>query len=596
MIGSDHAMRYGLFRISAAIGIGIGVAILAAWSTSAVEIESPGIEAIVQKHFPAGSKGGMAVLVIKDKTVIHSKGYGLRYGKTPITPQTRMGLASVSKQFAAMCAAFLIEEGKLRLTDKVSKHLPNLRIPRMGRELRVQDLVWHINGLPNFINAKEKASIERYKKKHGLERLNNQTHAEWLAAMKPLRAPGLKWEYTNSGYVLLARIIEVVAGKPFHQFQKERILDVLGMTNTTDSTRFNGSGNMTMPLEDYAKWDRALWDGTLLNDETTKLLFQSGQLDNGDPVGYAFGWHVVHEAGKLVEMSHGGVGSAPGSSRNMIIRDPRNRITVAFFARENLKFNRSYRSRFAEEIRDQVRDGAASQRDRKPSTKPRAAVLAAIERLKENKQPSVSGGSLRTGLLKNAAELPTPEGVGYYLAHPTRGSNFGNDRLVFGLMMLGAHLQASLGDHPYHRVCIRDMSSQAGGKIRYHINHQMGLDADLTFFATDRQGNPVSSVLTSYGADGQSTKGDRRFDVARNWEVVEGILQNEFFGEIRALLIADPLKQMLLAHANAELKKFSPEQKADRTELKNLIQEAQRLMRQPSSSPHDNHLHLSLRL
>ena len=141
------------------------------------------------------------------------------------------------------------------------------------------------------------------------------------------------------------------------------------------------------------------------------------------------------------------------------------------------------------------------------------------------------------------------------------------------------------------------MSSQAGGKIRYHINHQMGLDADLTFFATDLQGNPVSSVLTSYGADGKSTKGDRRFDVARNWEVVEGILQNEFFGEIRALLIADPLKQMLLAHANAELKKCPPpEQKADRTELKNLIQEAQRLMRQPSSSPHDNHLHLSLRL
>ncbi len=83
------------------------------------------------------------------------------------------------------------------------------------------------------------------------------------------RAPGLEFEYTNSGYVLLARIIEVVAEKPFHEFQQERIFDVLGMTNTTDGTRFNGSGNMATTLEDYAKWDRALWDGTLLNGETS---------------------------------------------------------------------------------------------------------------------------------------------------------------------------------------------------------------------------------------------------------------------------------------------------------------------------------------
>ncbi len=71
------------------------------------------------------------------------------FEKEPVTPQTPMGLASVSKQFTAMCAAFLIEEGKIGMTDKVSKYLPDIQIEKDGRELLVQDLIWHISGLPN---------------------------------------------------------------------------------------------------------------------------------------------------------------------------------------------------------------------------------------------------------------------------------------------------------------------------------------------------------------------------------------------------------------------------------------------------------------
>jgi len=554
----------------------------------AIEVESPEVEALVGKHFPAGSKGGLAVLVIRDKIVVHSKGYGLKNGEERITSRTRMGLASITKQFAAMCAAMLIEEGQLKLNDKVSRHLPDIDLPQRGRDLLVRDLIWHTSGLANFIKSEEKTAIARFKEERGLTQLNNQTHAEWLATMPLRRAPGVKWEYTNSGYVLLARIIEVVTGRPFHEFQRERILDVLGMTDTSDSTRFNGSGNMSMSLADYARWDRALWDGALLKHRTNGLLFQSGKLDNGDPVGYGFGWHLVHEDGNLVEMFHTGSGSAPTSSRNIVLRNLRHRITVAVFARENLKFTRSHRTRFAAEIRDRVVQGEAD----KPAAV-RADVLARISEMRQSKPPSVSGGSLRAGLLKHAAELPGPGGVGYYLAHPTRGSNFGNDRLVYGLMMLGEHLRQTLGDHPHHRLCVRDMSGRTGGRIRYHINHQMGLDADLTFFATDLRGNPVSSVYTSYDADGRSSRGDRRFDVARNWEIVAGILQNEFFGEIRAILVADPLKRQLLTHANAKLRRIPPEKQDS---FRSILSRADALMRQPATSPHDNHFHLSLKL
>jgi len=318
---------------------------------SASELEIKEVSEVVRKFFPADADGGLGVLVTRNNEILHCKGYGKKNGKEPITPHTPMRLASITKQFAAMCAAMLIEEGKLHMTDKVSDFLPDLNFQNPGRELLVQDLIWHINGLPNFINKAERESIAAYKEKHGLKNLNNQTHAEWLTTLPLLRPPGIKHDYTNSGYVLMCRILEVIIEKPFHEFQQDRIFDLLDMHDTTDSTRFNGSGNMSTTLLDYAKWDRALWNETLLNDETSKLYFTSGTLDNGEPVGYAMGWRVEYDEDKnLRRATHGGSGSAPGSARNMVSRNFENRTTVAFFARENTSFTRAKRAEFIEAL------------------------------------------------------------------------------------------------------------------------------------------------------------------------------------------------------------------------------------------------------
>lgn len=342
-------------RLSRNVAVLIAAALLFPLAVvGGAEVESAGITKVVRQYFPEGSEGGLAVLVIKQGEVLHAKGYGLKSEKQPITPDTLMGLASVTKQFAAMCAALLIEEGKLSLSDKVSKHLPGVSLPVGGRELLVQDLLWHTSGLVNFIKSEEKQSIAKYKQEHGLEWLNNRTHAEWLATQALLRDPGTEWEYTNSGYVLLARVVEVVAEKPFHEFQREKIFDVLGMSSTSDSTRFNGSGNMSTTLSDYAKWDRALRERILLGEESSALLFKSGTLDNGDKVNYGFGWKLVFDGDELIEVFHGGVGSPPRSARNFVLRDLRNHITVVFFARENLSFVRAVRQKFASDLRDQA--------------------------------------------------------------------------------------------------------------------------------------------------------------------------------------------------------------------------------------------------
>jgi murein endopeptidase len=236
----------------------------------------------------------------------------------------------------------------------------------------------------------------------------------------------------------------------------------------------------------------------------------------------------------------------------------------------------------------------AAAADQKPREDLPMQVASEIERLRQSKRPSVSQGLLTKGTLEHPAELAAPEGVGYYLAHPDRGMNFGNDRLVFGLMSLGAHLRQQLGDHPDHRLRIHDLSSNTGGKQERHINHQMGLDVDLAFYATDAKGALIPSTWASYGADGKSIDGRRLFDARRNWVVVAGIINNEHFGEIRAILISNALKERLLTYAHQQRMDLPSQSETERAKLASLIKKAEALMSQPTSSPHDNHFHLSL--
>ena len=316
---------------------------------SAVEIEP--ISQVVRRHVPLESPGGIAVLVTKNGEVLHRRGYGFVKGRR-LTTQTRLSLASVTKQFAAMCAAMLIEEGRLDLQEKVSHYLPDLKLPIKGRELCVKDLLWHTSGLPNFVNAKEKASIAEFKTEHGLSNLNNQTHAQWLTTMELRRSPGQGFEYTNSGYVLLVRVIEIITGEPFHEFQKRRILDVLGMNDTVDSTTFNGSGNMRTTLVDYNKWDRALWqqDPRLLSKSGFKMLFTRGRFDHDEPIDYGFGWRLSYRNDDPLWAEHGGVGSGTTAARNLVRRHFKDGITVAVFAQEHPQFGRTDREKLVSEI------------------------------------------------------------------------------------------------------------------------------------------------------------------------------------------------------------------------------------------------------
>ncbi len=230
--------------------------------------------------------------------------------------------------------------------------------------------------------------------------------------------------------------------------------------------------------------------------------------------------------------------------------------------------------------------------ERRPESPERRAVRGKIAGMRRGKKPSRAAGKLNDGKLEHPAEL-AQEGTGYYLAYPERKRNFGHDRMVYGLMMLGVYLHEKLGAEDCHRARLHDISVKAGGKVSRHINHQMGLDVDIALYATDADGKPLAATWTKYDGNGKSRDGKRLFDAARNWTVVEGILENEEFGEVRAILLADWLKKKLLAHARAELEKVSRDA-GEKARLKKLIERAEDKIRQPDASPHADHFHLSL--
>lgn len=241
--------------------------------------------------------------------------------------------------------------------------------------------------------------------------------------------------------------------------------------------------------------------------------------------------------------------------------------------------------------------GVASASPKNGPTAVHKAVQKQIRAMKAEKRASQSLGTSTKGQLKNPAKLPS-EGYGFILRYPERKNNYGSDRLIFGLLELGAELYQSLGKEKVHRLWINDISSESGGKLKSHINHQMGLDVDLQFYSSDLKGKALRSRWMSFDEKGLNKtnkyykKGVRCFDVRRNWILVTHILENKRFQSIRVLLVADHLKKLMLQHAQESLK--SIKNSKERQRQRALIAKAKKLLREPKSSPHDNHFHLSL--
>ncbi len=165
--------------------------------------------------------------------------------------------------------------------------------------------------------------------------------------------------------------------------------------------------------------------------------------------------------------------------------------------------------------------------------------------------------SLSTGLpyrkdasLQNAAQLPL-EGIGYWTIRPERNTHYGTDDLISGLIETAAALRQAGPEMP--PLAIGDISGPKGGRVSLHLSHRSGRDADLLFFWTDFWGAPVlTEDFAHFNASGRARymRMEIRFDTARNWALVRGLLANPRIGRPGLLIFVwQPLREKLLKYA-----------------------------------------------
>lgn len=265
---------------------------------------------------------------------VYHKAFGMRNYETQASIQTDdiFELASVSKQFTAMAIMILKEEGKISYDDPIEKYLPTLKY----QGITIRQLLTHTSGLPDY-----QAVMDEHWDKSKVA--SNADIMEYLNQYEPpmLFMPGEKYEYSNTGYVLLASIVEAASGQDFITFCKEKIFDTVGMTSTSIRTneekltlsnlalghifvpekdRFiradsfpssnytiwlggrKGPGRVSSTASDLLKWDQALYTGKLISQASLQEAFTPQALNDGTTSAYGFGWMLIPEsaAGEVV--------------------------------------------------------------------------------------------------------------------------------------------------------------------------------------------------------------------------------------------------------------------------------------------------------
>ncbi|GAH66925.1 unnamed protein product, partial [marine sediment metagenome] len=169
---------------------------------------------------------GCALAIVKDGKIIYKQSYGLANLElnVPITPQSVFYIGSVSKQFVTMCIAILDKHEKLSLDDDIRKYVPEL--PDYRHPITVRHLIYHTSGLRDYLTLLGIAGID-------FGTYHEDDVVELIAHQKELNfAPGEEYLYSNSGYFLLAVIVERASGKNFRKFAEQNIFKPLGMKNS----------------------------------------------------------------------------------------------------------------------------------------------------------------------------------------------------------------------------------------------------------------------------------------------------------------------------------------------------------------------------
>ncbi len=304
------------------------------------------------RDYTGAAVPGASVIIIQDGKVLHKKAYGMADLEAHVaaTTATNYRLASFTKQFTAMCIMMLAERKKLSLDEPLPAFVPDF--PAYGKQITVRHLLTHTSGLLDYEDLMPADSKVPILDKGALELLKKQDKTNF--------PPGSEFRYSNSGFVVLALIVEARSGMTFAQFLKKNIFDPLGMAKTvafengistvsnraygytqrdkgyerTDQSMTSstlGDGGIYTSVNDLFHWDQALYTTKLVKRESLEQAWTPFTLTNGKRTEYGFGWFVKDYRG-LHTVQHDG--STIGF-RTAILRVPERKFTAIVLVNRN---------------------------------------------------------------------------------------------------------------------------------------------------------------------------------------------------------------------------------------------------------------------
>jgi CubicO group peptidase (beta-lactamase class C family) len=267
---------------------------------------------------------GVAVGVVRKGATIVAQGYGMANVEhdVRVTPSTIFQSGSVGKQFTSAAVMLLVEDGKLSLNDPLSKFFPDA--PPHWRRMTIRHLLTHTSGLPDYTGGT-------------IDQRRDYTEEELVRfayGLKPEFEPGARWNYSNTGYVVLGAAVRKASGQFYGDLLRDRVFGPLGMKTARIiseedivphraagyrlstgalknqnwvAPRLNttADGSLYLSLQDMLAWDAGVRAGRVLKPESWRQVFTPVTLNSGRSYPYGFGWSVEDFAGRPAQR-HGG--------------------------------------------------------------------------------------------------------------------------------------------------------------------------------------------------------------------------------------------------------------------------------------------------
>jgi len=283
------------------------------------------IDAVVEHEMQERGTPGVAVAVVRGGEVLLSKGYGFAdlEHQVPVSPQTMFQSGSVGKMFTSAAVMVLVEDGLVDLDVPVRSYL--WEAPEAWNAITLRHLLTHTSGIPDYEAADEMDYTRDYSEEE-LVRIASGLELEF--------APGEKWNYSNTGYLLLGIIVGRVAEEPYGDLLRRRVWDPAGVPTmrvnvATDIVPHRSSGyerddgelhkqfwvapslsgtadgSLLMSLDDMIAWNETVRTHAVLSAESWDQMLTPVTLNSGDPHPYGFGWGVTEIGGHPVH-EHGG--------------------------------------------------------------------------------------------------------------------------------------------------------------------------------------------------------------------------------------------------------------------------------------------------